>query len=131
MMSEATICEAPSTLFTGLCFSDRNCGTICEKEGFLNGYCKFLKCTCSKDCNVGGGGGSPGQGAPRNGPPEGGPPGGEEPPVEGPPGGKEPPAEGPPILFSVFCPYLLYNFFCNFFVTSFHFLYIGTAINFV
>ncbi|KAI3466303.1 hypothetical protein Pfo_022966 [Paulownia fortunei] len=91
MRGEAILCEANSKLFTGACFSDKNCGAICEKEGFLNGKCKFLKCVCSKDCNVGGGGGGPGQGPPSEGPPDEGPPGGEGPPGEDPPGGELPP----------------------------------------
>ncbi|KAL2253403.1 UNVERIFIED_CONTAM: Glyceraldehyde-3-phosphate dehydrogenase GAPCP2, chloroplastic [Sesamum indicum] len=79
--AEAAVCESPSKLFTGLCFSDRNCSAICEKENFVTGRCKFWKCICSKDCGTGGGGGG-GEGDPGGppdeggdeGPPEGGPP---------------------------------------------------------
>ncbi|XP_011086334.1 uncharacterized protein LOC105168097 [Sesamum indicum] len=79
--AEAAVCESPSKLFTGLCFSDRNCSAICEKENFVTGRCKFWKCICSKDCGTGGGGGGGGgdPGGPPDeggdeGPPEGGPP---------------------------------------------------------
>ncbi|PIM99520.1 hypothetical protein CDL12_27987 [Handroanthus impetiginosus] len=98
---EAALCETPSRLFRGACFRNRNCGVICEKEGFLNGQCKLLKCICSKDCNIGGGGagggggGDPGEGPPDEEPPAEGPPG-EGPPEEGSPGGEEPPVDGPP-----------------------------------
>ncbi|KAH6776008.1 low-molecular-weight cysteine-rich 72 [Perilla frutescens var. hirtella] len=87
MVGEASLCESPSTLFKGACFRSSNCGTICEKEGFLNGRCKFFRCICSKDCNSGGGGGGEGGG----GGGDGGPPG------DGPPnGGNGPPGEDPP-----------------------------------
>ncbi|KAK6154549.1 hypothetical protein DH2020_008797 [Rehmannia glutinosa] len=90
MRGEAATCEANSKLFRGACFSDGNCGSICEKEGFSGGKCKFLKCVCLKDCNAGGG--PPGVGPP-DGPPDGGPPG-EGPPDEGQPG------EGPPPILN-------------------------------
>ncbi|KAL3831033.1 hypothetical protein ACJIZ3_019835 [Penstemon smallii] len=94
---EAATCEAPSRLFKGLCFSRKNCGTICEKEGFLFGHCRNFKCTCAKDC--GSVGGDPGQGPPGEGPPEQDPPS-EGPPEQGPPGegppDQDPPSEGPP-----------------------------------
>ncbi|KAK4434708.1 hypothetical protein Salat_0633600 [Sesamum alatum] len=86
MHSEAAVCESPSKLFTGLCFSDKNCLAICEKEKFVNGQCKFWKCICSKDCGIDGGGGE-GDGDP-GGPPDEGSPGGggdEGPPEGGPP----------------------------------------------
>ncbi|KAG8365317.1 hypothetical protein BUALT_Bualt18G0092100 [Buddleja alternifolia] len=106
MPGQAAICESRSRIFTGLCVNNQNCGTICEKEGFLNGHCKLWRCICIKDCNAGGR--NPGQGPPGGGegPPEGppesegppaeGPPEGEGPPAEGPPEGEGPPAEGPP-----------------------------------
>ncbi|KAH6768720.1 hypothetical protein C2S51_014056 [Perilla frutescens var. frutescens] len=79
MPSEAAMCSAPSRLFTGVCFSRGNCAAICEKEGFLYGVCKRLKCVCTKDCNNGSGGGGDGGG---EGPPDqGGDGGGEQPPV--------------------------------------------------
>ncbi|KAL1556040.1 defensin J1-2-like [Salvia divinorum] len=58
MLSEAAICSAPSKLFRGLCFSNSNCSSICEKEGFLSGYCNGLRrmCICQKDCDGNGGG---------------------------------------------------------------------------
>lgn len=100
MLGEAALCEAPSRLFKGACFSSGNCGTICETERFLNGRCKFFKCICSKDCNIGGGGGSGGGGGGSGGGGGGGDGGGDEPPSDGPPdGGDSPPddgGEGPP-----------------------------------
>ncbi|KAL0310837.1 UNVERIFIED_CONTAM: hypothetical protein Sangu_2378400 [Sesamum angustifolium] len=81
--AEAAVCESPSKLFTGLCFSDRNCSAICEKENFVTGHCKFWKCICSKDCGAGGGGD-----------PGGGGGGGEDPGGGG--GGEDPPEGGPP-----------------------------------
>lgn len=80
---EALMCETPSTIFKGLCFSERNCGSICEKEGFTLGHCKALKCVCAKDCNVGKT--PPRQGPPDEGPPDEGPPD-QGPPDQGPPG---------------------------------------------
>ncbi|KAK4434707.1 hypothetical protein Salat_0633500 [Sesamum alatum] len=88
MHSEAVVCESPSKLFTGLCFSDKNCLVICEKEKFVNGQCKFWKCICSKDCGTGGGGGGgEGDGDPGGPPDEGSPGGGSD---EGPPEGGPP-----------------------------------------
>ncbi|KAL8461852.1 hypothetical protein ACS0TY_033080 [Phlomoides rotata] len=84
MPSEAAICGAPSRFFTGLCFSSKNCSEICEKDGFLFGKCKMLKCICKKDCGGPGGGGAEG-GEPGEGGEEPGE-GGEEPGE----GGEEP-----------------------------------------
>lgn len=84
--SEALMCETPSSLFNGLCFSERNCASICDKEGFTFGHCKTLKCVCAKDCGVGKTPpvqGPPDQGPPDQGPPDQGPPG---------PGGDYPPS---------------------------------------
>ncbi|KAK4434704.1 hypothetical protein Salat_0633200 [Sesamum alatum] len=89
MRGQAAICESPSKLFTGLCFSDKNCLAICEKEKFINGQCKFWKCICSKDCGTGGGGGGGGEGG---GDPGGSPGGGDE----GSGSGDEGPPEGGP-----------------------------------
>lgn len=52
MLVEAEVCESPSILFHGLCFSDANCGKICSQEGFISGHCKGIKlrCICFKDC---------------------------------------------------------------------------------
>lgn len=89
MLGEAAVCESPSRLFRGACFSNRNCASIC-------GECKFLKCKCTKDCS-GGGQGPPNEGPPNNpgSPPEGGDGG---PPSEGPPneGTPDAPTNGPP-----------------------------------
>lgn len=77
MRAEAAICETRSQQFRGLCFRNDNCGSICEKEGFLTGRCKgfLLKCICAKDCGANGGGSSDG---PPDSPPDdggdGGPP---------------------------------------------------------
>ncbi|GER48113.1 defensin-like protein [Striga asiatica] len=95
MQGQAASCESNSRLFKGACFSDRNCGSICEKEGFMAGKCKFLRCVCLKNCSAGGGGsggigGSGGGGG-------GGGSGGEDPsmgPPEENPGGEGPPEEG-------------------------------------
>ncbi|KAG6407310.1 hypothetical protein SASPL_130297 [Salvia splendens] len=67
MVSEAAVCSAPSKLFRGICFSDSNCSSVCEKEGFLSGECDGLRrrCICQKDCN--GNGGSDAQGPPEQG----------------------------------------------------------------
>ncbi|KAK6133160.1 hypothetical protein DH2020_033098 [Rehmannia glutinosa] len=94
MRGEAETCEAKSKLFNGACFSTKNCGSICEKEGFSGGKCKFFKCVCFKDCNINGGGGTPAQGPPADAPPAEGPPS-DDPPSDGPPG-EGPPADGPP-----------------------------------
>ncbi|KAL0310833.1 UNVERIFIED_CONTAM: hypothetical protein Sangu_2378000 [Sesamum angustifolium] len=94
MRGEAATCESPSKLFTGLCFSDKNCSAICEKEKFISGQCKVWKCICSKDCGTGGGGGGGGGGDP-GGPPDEGSPGGggdEGQPEGGPPATKKTPA---------------------------------------
>lgn len=94
MQGEAALCEAPSRLFSGACFSSHNCGTICETEGLANGRCKFFKCICSKDCNIGGGGGGGGGGGVGRGG-GGGPPGGDDgPPSDGPPDGSQGPPDG-------------------------------------
>ncbi|KAI3466302.1 hypothetical protein Pfo_022965 [Paulownia fortunei] len=84
MQAEAAICETRSQQFKGLCFRNDNCGSICEKEGYLSGRCKglLLRCFCEKDCGagtpIGGGGGGGGPDGPPDGPPEGdgGPPDG-------------------------------------------------------
>ncbi|KZV16255.1 hypothetical protein F511_39797 [Dorcoceras hygrometricum] len=60
LMTEATLCETRSKLYSGLCFSSSNCATICEKEGHISGTCTgfFIRhCTCSSNCGGGGGGG--------------------------------------------------------------------------
>ncbi|KAL3820008.1 hypothetical protein ACJIZ3_005913 [Penstemon smallii] len=71
---EAAMCESPSRFFKGLCFSSKNCGTICEKEDFIFGHCKKFKCICDPP---------PGEEPPEQGPPSEGPPE-EDPPSEGP-----------------------------------------------
>ncbi|GFQ02712.1 defensin-like protein p322 [Phtheirospermum japonicum] len=94
MRGEAAMCEANSKLFSGACWNSNNCGSICEKERFLGGNCKFWKCVCFKECTVGGGGGGTPDGPPSNDQPAEGPPS-EEQPGEGPPSEGQP-GEGPP-----------------------------------
>ena len=50
--AEARDCEFPSDKFKGMCFNDRNCGDICETEGFSGGNCKGFRrrCICTKPC---------------------------------------------------------------------------------
>ncbi|KAK4434705.1 hypothetical protein Salat_0633300 [Sesamum alatum] len=96
MHGEAAICESLSKLFTGLCFSDKNCLAICEKEKFVNGQCKFWKCICSKDCGTGGGDGGGGGGGDPGGPPDEGSPGGGE--DEGPPEGRPAATANSPVV---------------------------------
>ncbi|GFP96233.1 defensin j1-2 [Phtheirospermum japonicum] len=83
MRSEGSTCEARSQLFKGACFRSKNCESICGKEGFTGGKCKFWRCVCSKDCGL------PNDSEPGEGPPN------EEGPSEGPPNEAEP-GEGPP-----------------------------------
>ncbi|CAN6719188.1 unnamed protein product [Malus baccata var. baccata] len=49
---EGKICEFPSTLFKGLCFSSNNCKHTCKKEQFTRGKCSLLtrRCMCTKKC---------------------------------------------------------------------------------
>ncbi|KAB2606896.1 defensin-like protein 2 [Pyrus ussuriensis x Pyrus communis] len=49
---EGKICEVPSTLFKGLCFSSNNCKHTCRKEQFTRGHCSVLTraCVCTKKC---------------------------------------------------------------------------------
>ncbi|TQD92839.1 hypothetical protein C1H46_021548 [Malus baccata] len=49
---EGKICEFPSTLFKGLCFSSNNCKHTCRKEQFTRGKCSLLTrtCMCTKKC---------------------------------------------------------------------------------
>ncbi|KAI7982214.1 hypothetical protein LOK49_LG15G02623 [Camellia lanceoleosa] len=63
MQIEATICNAQSISFRGMCFVKRNCEIACEKDGFEAGGCHGIKrqCICTKPC-FGGGGGSGSEG---------------------------------------------------------------------
>lgn len=49
---EARVCGAPSQKFKGICLSDRNCGNVCESEGFPSGNCQGLRrrCFCTRPC---------------------------------------------------------------------------------
>ncbi|XP_051125184.1 defensin-like protein 10 [Andrographis paniculata] len=58
--AEAALCKSESKKFHGPCFNDKNCGQICESEGFLSGKCDWTKCICYKDCGGGGRGGGGG-----------------------------------------------------------------------
>ncbi|KAL3840662.1 hypothetical protein ACJIZ3_025253 [Penstemon smallii] len=86
--TEARTCRAKSKRFRGLCVlrsQERNCKTICKKEGFIGGQCIKRRCFCSKKCDGPGGGTKPPN------PPSNPPPpeeGGEEPPPEGGDGGE-------------------------------------------
>ena len=88
MAIEAAVCSAPSKLFRGICFSDSNCSSVCEKEGFISGECDGLRrrCICLKDC--GSDGGDPGQGPPEQGGGDDGGDAGQGPPEQG--GGDQP-----------------------------------------
>ncbi|KAE9603065.1 putative defensin, plant [Lupinus albus] len=50
MMAEARTCKSESQKFKGSCYSDTNCATICEGEGFTRGKCHgfFSKCWCKR-----------------------------------------------------------------------------------
>ncbi|MQM04266.1 hypothetical protein Taro_037059 [Colocasia esculenta] len=51
-VAEARICATPSGRFHGLCFSDRNCASVCHGEGFTGGDCHGFRrrCFCTKPC---------------------------------------------------------------------------------
>ncbi|BAT73194.1 hypothetical protein VIGAN_01065900 [Vigna angularis var. angularis] len=50
--TEGRECWSKSKTFHGLCFSDRNCETVCLTEGFTGGKCKGVlhQCFCSEIC---------------------------------------------------------------------------------
>ncbi|KAF3774337.1 Defensin Ec-AMP-D1 [Nymphaea thermarum] len=50
--AEARLCSSPSKRFRGLCFSDRNCASVCHTEGFPGGDCQGFRrrCMCQKPC---------------------------------------------------------------------------------
>ncbi|CAL5197290.1 unnamed protein product [Lathyrus oleraceus] len=52
IVAEARECESPSQKFKGLCFSDTNCASVCQTEGFPGGKCEGLRhrCFCTKPC---------------------------------------------------------------------------------
>ena len=64
IQAEATICNAESNSYTGMCWIHRNCQIACEKNGFLDGNCHGLrrKCICTKPCTTGSGAGADGGG---------------------------------------------------------------------
>ncbi|CAM0870442.1 unnamed protein product [Alopecurus aequalis] len=49
---QARSCHTASTRFSGLCFQESNCATICILEGFVGGVCQGLKrrCMCTTTC---------------------------------------------------------------------------------
>ncbi|MQL87939.1 hypothetical protein Taro_020491 [Colocasia esculenta] len=51
-VAEARICQTLSGRFHGLCFSSRNCASVCHGEGFTGGVCQGfrLRCFCTKPC---------------------------------------------------------------------------------
>ncbi|AET03454.1 defensin Ec-AMP-D1 [Medicago truncatula] len=51
-MVAARTCETPSNSFKGACFSDTNCASVCQTEGFPGGHCKGFRqrCFCTKPC---------------------------------------------------------------------------------
>nr|GMD15411.1 defensin Ec-AMP-D2-like [Ipomoea batatas] len=51
-VGEARKCESKSHKFKGLCFSDHNCGSVCQTEGFHAGHCRGFRrrCFCTKHC---------------------------------------------------------------------------------
>ncbi|KAK4380555.1 hypothetical protein RND71_002417 [Anisodus tanguticus] len=52
MVAEARTCESQSRRFRGLCFSKRNCGSVCHTEGFNGGHCRGFRrrCFCTRHC---------------------------------------------------------------------------------
>ncbi|XP_050373754.1 defensin Ec-AMP-D2-like [Argentina anserina] len=52
MVAEARNCESKSHKFKGKCFSETNCGSVCQTEGFSGGNCRGLRrrCFCTKHC---------------------------------------------------------------------------------
>nr|AAW33979.1 proteinase inhibitor SE60-like protein [Ammopiptanthus mongolicus] len=47
--------KCPSVLsnrFKGKCFSDHNCASVCQLEGYFGGDCRGLRqrCFCTKSC---------------------------------------------------------------------------------
>ncbi|KAF3616125.1 Defensin-like protein 1 [Capsicum annuum] len=51
---EAKTCERLSGTFKGICFSSKNCASVCENEDeeFTGGHCSGLRrrCYCTADC---------------------------------------------------------------------------------
>nr|BAH29762.1 defensin-like cystein-rich peptide [Torenia fournieri] len=50
--ANGSLCRSPSQKFKGPCFSDSNCQSVCEGEGFTGGECEGFRrrCFCSKPC---------------------------------------------------------------------------------
>ncbi|KAF6174637.1 hypothetical protein GIB67_006289 [Kingdonia uniflora] len=46
------MCQSMSHEFDGLCFSQKNCASVCKSEGFTGGACQGfrLRCFCTKIC---------------------------------------------------------------------------------
>ncbi|KAH7866585.1 hypothetical protein Vadar_022290 [Vaccinium darrowii] len=51
-VAEGRTCESQSQRFKGPCSTDRNCGSVCETEGFQGGNCRGFRrrCFCTKHC---------------------------------------------------------------------------------
>ncbi|KAL3614889.1 hypothetical protein CASFOL_040550 [Castilleja foliolosa] len=99
MRGEATECDADSRIYKGSCFRSKNCGSICETEGFISGKCHklMMQCVCFKDCGKPGISPAHGHGPPLDMPVQEGPV--NEQPGAGSGGGglpsEEQPGEGP------------------------------------
>ncbi|MQM04273.1 hypothetical protein Taro_037060 [Colocasia esculenta] len=51
-VAEARTCSSASHKFKGACFSDRNCASVCNTEGFPDGDCHGFRrrCFCTRPC---------------------------------------------------------------------------------
>ncbi|XP_047940368.1 defensin Ec-AMP-D1-like [Salvia hispanica] len=45
-------CESKSHRFKGTCLSNKNCGSVCNTEGFHGGKCRGIRrrCFCTRPC---------------------------------------------------------------------------------
>ncbi|KAK4775399.1 hypothetical protein SAY86_010334 [Trapa natans] len=52
MTVEGRTCRSQSDRFKGVCFSYRNCASVCLSEDFEGGICRRFvrRCVCTKDC---------------------------------------------------------------------------------
>ncbi|BAF10767.1 defensin-like protein precursor [Oryza sativa Japonica Group] len=52
MVAEARTCESQSHRFKGPCARKANCASVCNTEGFPDGYCHGVRrrCMCTKPC---------------------------------------------------------------------------------